>query len=585
LNSRMGEAMVKGFQGTDLKSGKNVVSTLKHFTAYGNPEGGHNGGSISVGKRELYQSYLPPFEAAVKAGALSVMTAYNSIDGVPCTASHFLLTEVLRGQWNFKGFTVSDLGSISGLVSSHRVVKTPAEGAALAINAGLDADLSGYGFGKALIKALKDGLVKDAALDTAVSRVLKIKFDMGLFDNPFVSSKAAAKLVRNAEHISLARKVAQQSIVLLKNEKQLLPLSKKIRSIAVIGPNADNIYNQLGDYTAPQSEDAIVTVLEGIKAKVPARTTVTYAKGTAIRDTSSAGIAAAVAAARNAEVAIVVLGGSSARDFKTEYQSTGAAIVKTGAVSDMESGEGFDRSSLDLMGRQMELLQAVVKTGTPVVVVLIKGRPLNINWAAENVPAILDAWYPGQEGGNAIADVLFGDYNPAGRLPVSIPRSVGQLPVYYNFKNPAPHDYVEIDAKPLYSFGYGLSYSSFEYSKPVVRVQEDAGKISVKINVDLKNTSNWDGEEVVQIYLRDNVSSVVIASRQLKDFRRVAIKSGEQKTVEFELTETDLALLDKEWNWIVEPGEFEVLVGASSDDVKVKETFSVSRFMKVPAGW
>ncbi|NEU06912.1 beta-glucosidase [Flavihumibacter sp. R14] len=584
LNSRMGEAMVRGFQGTDLRSGRNVVSTLKHFTAYGNPEGGHNGGSISVGKRELYQSYLPPFEAAVKAGALSVMTAYNSIDGVPCTASHFLLTEVLRDQWNFKGFTVSDLGSISGLVGSHHVAATPAEGAALAINAGLDADLSGYGFGKALIKAVKDGLVKDAALDTAVSRVLKIKFDMGLFENPYVNPQTAIKVVRSPEHISLARKVAQQSIVLLKNEKQLLPLNKKIRSIAVIGPNADNIYNQLGDYTAPQSEAAVVTVLEGIKAKASAGTTVTYAKGTAIRDTSSAGFAAAITAARNAEVAIVVLGGSSARDFKTEYQNTGAAIVKTGAISDMESGEGFDRSSLDLMGRQLELLHAVVKTGTPVIVVLIKGRPLNINWAAENVPAILDAWYPGQEGGNAIADVLFGDYNPAGRLPVSIPRSVGQLPVYYNFKNPAPHDYVETGAKPQYSFGYGLSYSTFEYSKPLVHVQEEAGRISVRINVDVKNTSNRDGEEVVQIYLRDKVSSVVISSKQLKDFRRVAIKAGEQKTIEFKLTEEDLALLDKDWNRVVEPGDFEVLVGASSDDIRLKETFSISRSLKVAAG-
>ena len=581
LNSRMGEAMVKGFQGADLKSGKNIVSTLKHFTAYGNPEGGHNGGSISVGKRELHQSYLPPFEAAVKAGALSVMTAYNSIDGVPCTASHFLLTEVLREQWKFQGFTVSDLGSISGLVSSHRVAATPAEGAALAINAGLDADLSGYGFGRALIKAVKDGLVKNATLDTAVSRVLKIKFDMGLFESPYVNPKTAAKLVRSAEHISIARKVAQQSIILLKNDKQLLPLSKTIKNIAVIGPNADNIYNQLGDYTAPQSEAAIVTVLEGIKARVSAGTNVIYSKGTAIRDTASAGIAAAVEAARKAEVAVVVLGGSSARDFKTEYQSTGAAIVKSDAVSDMESGEGFDRSSLDLMGRQLELLQAVAKTGTPVVVVLIKGRPLNINWAAENVPAILDAWYPGQEGGNAVADVLFGDYNPAGRLPVSIPKSVGQLPVYYNFKNPAPHDYVETGAKPLYSFGYGLSYSSFEYSKPVVIVKEDAGRIFVKINIDLKNTGSRDGEEVVQIYLRDKVSSVVIASKQLKAFSRVFLKAGEQKTLEFELTEQDLSLLDKDWKRVVEPGEFEVLVGASSDDIKLKEAFSVSKMVEV----
>ena len=579
LNSRMGEAMVKGFQGSDLKSGKNVVSTLKHFTAYGNPEGGHNGGSITVGKRELYHSYLPPFQAAVKAGALSVMTAYNSIDGVPCTASHFLLTEVLREQWKFKGFTVSDLGSISGLHSSHRVAATPADAAALAINAGLDADLSGYGFGKALLKALKEGKVAPAVLDTAVARVLKIKFDMGLFENPYVDPKAAARLVRKTEHVALARQVARESITLLKNEKQTLPLDKKLSRIAVIGPNADNIYNQLGDYTAPQDEQAVVTVLEGIKAKLSPDTRITFAKGSAIRDTSSAGIAEAVAAARRAEVAVVVLGGSSARDFKTEYQSTGAAIVKaeSTAVPDMESGEGFDRSTLDLLGRQSELLREIVKTGTPVVLVMIKGRPLNLNWAAENVPAIIDAWYPGQEGGNAIADVLFGDYNPAGRLPVSVPKSVGQLPVYYNQKSPAPHDYVETDAKPLYSFGYGLSYSAFAYSNANIAVKETGNSVSVKLSIDVKNTGTRDGDEVVQVYLRDKVSSVVIPSKQLKKFLRVNLRAGEQKTVEFELTEHDLILFNNESEWVVEPGEFELMIGASSDDIRLKKSFSVSK--------
>ena len=577
LNSRMGEAMVKGFQGTDLKSGKNVISTLKHFTAYGNPEGGHNGGSITVGMRELYQSYLPPFQAAVKAGALSVMTAYNSIDGVPCTSNHLLLTEILREQWDFKGFVVSDLGSISGLVTSHHVAKTPTDAAALALNAGLDADLSGYGYGKALIKAVKDGLVHTAALDTAVSRVLKIKFEMGLFENPYVDPRVAAKIVRNAEHVKLARKVAQQSIVLLKNDKNILPLNKNLKRIAVIGPNADNIYNQLGDYTAPQMEASVVTVLEGIKAKMPSAI-ITYVKGCAIRDTSSADIEAAVAAARNAEIAVVVLGGSSARDFKTEYQNTGAAIINASenTLPDMESGEGFDRSTLDLMGKQLQLLQEVVKTGTPVIVVLIKGRPLNLNWAAKNVYAIVDAWYPGQEGGNAIADVLFGDYNPAGRLPVSVPKSVGQLPVYYNSKNPAAHDYIEIDSKPLYSFGHGLSYSTFGYSNPRITVSEGKSGIAVKLSFDVKNTSLINGEEVVQVYLRDKVSSVVTASKQLKKFARVSLRAGEQKNIEFELSEEDLMLLNNEWNWVVEPGEFMTLIGSSSEDIRLKTEFSIS---------
>jgi beta-glucosidase len=403
LNSQMGVAMVQGFQGTSLKSGANIAATLKHFTAYGVPEGGHNGGSISTGSRELFQSFLPPFRAAVKAGAQSIMTAYNSIDGVPCSANTFLLTDVLRQQWGFQGFTVSDLGSISGLVNSHHVAATPAEGAALAINAGLDDDLSGYGYDKELLAAIEQKLVTPEVLDRAVGRVLRVKFEMGLFENPYVDPNKAAKLVKTPANVQLARQVAQESVVLLKNEKDLLPLAKTLQRIAVIGPNADNIYNQLGDYTAPQPASNVVTVLEGIRAKVSAATQVSYVKGCAIRDTASANIAEAVAAARKAQVAIVVLGGSSARDFKTEYQSTGAATVTAAAggqaISDMESGEGYDRATLDLLGKQQALLQAVVATGTPVVVVLIKGRPLNLNWMASHVPAVLDAWYPGQEGG------------------------------------------------------------------------------------------------------------------------------------------------------------------------------------------
>lgn len=581
LTSQMGIAMVKGFQGDNLKSGANVISTLKHFTAYGVPEGGHNGGGISIGNRELHQSYLPPFRAAVKAGALSVMTAYNSVDGVPCTSNEYLLSDLLRDEWGFDGFTVSDLGSISGLVGSHRVAATPVEAAALAINAGLDADLSGYGYDKHLLKAIKGGQVSMAILDQAVSRVLRLKFEMGLFENPYVDPKKAARVVRNEAHVQLARQVAQESMVLLKNEKQLLPLSKSLKSIAVIGPNADNIYNQLGDYTAPQPESNITTVLEGIKAKVSGQTKVTYVKGSAIRDTTSANIAEAVEAAKHAEVAVVVLGGSSARDFKTEYQTTGAATVSTPEkvqeLSDMESGEGFDRATLDLLGKQLELLQEVVKTGTPVVVVLIKGRPLDLTWMAAHVPAILDAWYPGQEGGHAVADVLFGDYNPAGRLPISVPKHVGQLPVYYNAKRPAKHEYVEMDAQPLYSFGYGLSYTTFEYSDLELNPIENRGDVEVKVRFLVKNTGSRDGDEVVQLYLRDRVSSTVTPDRQLKQFQRIHLKAGEQKAVELVLQAEDLMLLNTKMQWVVEPGDFDVLVGASSDDIRLESSFKIKQ--------
>lgn len=579
LNGKMGTAMVKGFQGNSLKSNYNIISTLKHFTAYGIPEGGHNGGSVTIGRRELEQAYLLPFHQAVKAGALSVMTAYNSIDGVPCSANPWLLKEVLRDNWGFKGFVVSDLGSISGLVGSHHVAATPAEAAAQAINAGLDADLSGYGYGPALLQALQDGLVTEEVLDTSVGKVLYQKFAMGLFENPYVNISKVKSSVRTDEHITLARKVARESITLLKNSNQTLPLQKNLKNIAVIGPNANNIYNQLGDYTAPQEEDNIVTVLEGITNKVGTSTKISYVKGCDIRDTTNVNIEDAVAAAKNANVAIVVLGGSSARDFKTSYQETGAAQVTAAenALSDMESGEGFDRSTLDLLGKQLPLLQAVQKTGTPVILVTIKGRPLNLNWAHDNVAAIVDAWYPGQEGGNAIADVLFGDYNPAGRLTVSVPKSVGQLPVYYNYKNPSKHDYVEVDAKPLYSFGYGLSYTSFSYADLKLNTIEKGNDFETQVTFKLKNTGKYDGDEVVQLYAKDDVSTVVTPIIQLKDFQRVHLKIGEEKEIKFTLTANDLKLMNAQMKWVTEKGKFKIIIGSSSDDVKLDSSLILDK--------
>lgn len=583
LTSQMGRAMVSGFQGKTLQSGVNVISTLKHFAAYGVPEGGHNGGSVSPGIRELHQTYLPAFRAAVKAGALSVMTAYNSIDGVPCTANPVLLKEVLHRQWGFKGFTVSDLGSISGLASNHRVAATSADAAALAINAGLDADLSGYGFGKSLLEAIKQGKVSTAVLDTAVSRVLRQKFNLGLFENPYVNPEKTAAGVKNASHVKLARQVARESIVLLKNENNLLPLARTLKRIAVIGPNADNGYNQLGDYTAPQPEGSVVTVLQGIRTRLGNAAQITYAKGCGIRDSSSSGLAEAVALARQADVVVMVLGGSSARDFKTEYQTTGAATVKaaTASVSDMESGEGFDRASLDMMGRQQQLLEEVVKTGKPVVLVCIEGRPLNLNWAAEHVPGIINSWYPGQEGGNAIADVLFGEYNPAGRLPISIPRSVGQLPVYYNARKPAGHDYVEVSAKPLFSFGYGLSYSSFAYSNLAVQVAPAKQDVTVTVSLMVQNTSHRDGDEVVQLYVDDKVSSVVGPVKQLKAFKRIHLKAGEQQTVTFALHADDLKLLNPAMEWVAEAGAFTAQVGSSSDQIKLNKEFVLHATIKL----
>ena len=389
--------------------------------------------------------------------------------------------------------------------------------------------------------------------------------------------------MRSTEHIAIAKEMALEGVTLLKNENGLLPLSKDLKKIAVIGPNADMQYNQLGDYTAPQEPEFIVTPLEGIRAKMP-KAEITYVKGTAIRDTTQTDIPAAVAAAKNAEVAIVVLGGSSARDFKTEYLETGAATVSSKeneVLSDMESGEGYDRSTLDLMGKQLELLQAVEATGTPTILVLITGRPLLINWPAKHIPAIIDTWYPGSQGGHALADVLFGDYNPAGRLPVSIPKSVGQSPVYYNHWWPKRRDYVEETSVPLYAFGHGLSYTTFDYADLKITQSGNAANTNIEVSVEITNTGDRDGDEVVQLYVRDVVSSVVTSVRQLRGFERIHLAKGESKTVTFTLTPAELALFDAEMNHVAEAGEFEVQLGASSQDIRLKDRFELSESIQL----
>ncbi|PST82231.1 beta-glucosidase [Pedobacter yulinensis] len=572
LLAEMGRAVVKGFQGKDLRNGRQVLATLKHFAAYGSPDGGQNGGSVTLGRRDLLENFLPPFEAAVRAGAGSVMTAYSSIDGVPGTADSFLLQEVLRRRWGFKGFTVSDLGSIGGLASAHRVADGMPSAAAMAINAGLDNDLGGEAFYLPLLEAIKSGKVTTARLDEAVSRVLRAKFELGLFENPY-AKPAAAAAVNQPAHRQLAREVAAESLVLLKNEGALLPLQADGKKIAVIGPNADAPYNQLGDYTAPQPEDKVTTVLEGLRQALAGRAKITYVKGCAIRDTSLNEIAAAVEAAKQADVAVVVLGGSSARDFETEYQATGAATVRADRVSDMESGEGFDRASLDLMGRQLELLQAVAATGKPVVLVLIGGRPFAINWAAAHIPAILNAWYPGEQGGHAVADALLGAVNPSGKLPVSIPRSAGQLPVHYNAKRPGRHDYVELPASPLYTFGHGLSYTRFSYSGLSVAVVKGLPEPRVRISVQVKNTGGRPGKEVVQLYLNDVVRSTAGPSKQLKGFKKVFLQPGGQQTVNFELNADELSLISLQEQKVVEPGDFEVMIGSSAADIRQQGRF------------
>lgn len=548
LSAVMGTQYALGLQ----KAG--VISTLKHFTAYGCSEGGHNGASVNAGIHELLSALSYPFMKALQKGALSVMTAYNAVDGVPCTANEWLLNDVLRKTWNFDGLVISDLFAIDGLVSE-RLATDKVEAAVLAIRAGVNVDLGASCYGQPLIDAVHQGLVSEKMLDEVLRPVLTMKFKLGLFDTDFQSLTT----VENNDDLLLES--AYESVVLLKNEGNLLPLSKELRRVAVIGPNADNVYNMLGDYTAPQHPESVVTLLEGLREALP-QTEIDYVQACSIRDTSWQEIDRAVLAAKRADVVIMALGGSSARDFQTVFESNGAAASRE-TVSDMEAGEGFDRATLSLLGHQQALLEAVCATGKPVVLVLIQGRPLNITWATQYVPAILCAWYPGGMGGRAIADLLLGNRTPSGHLPISYPRDENQLPVYYNALQ-SRRNYTDASAQPLFPFGFGLSYTSFKYSDSLSceKISENACQLSFTIT----NTGDYDGAEVVQLYVRDEAASVIQPERQLKQFKKIFLKKGESGVVDFILTDDDLKMLNRDLQWVVEPGEFRIFIGPNVEN-------------------
>ena len=568
LSGEMAEACIRGMGGGRLQQPFATLATLKHFVAYGVSEGGHNGAPAHVGLRELHECFLPPFQKAIAAGALSVMTAYNAIDGVPCTSYTMLLREVLRQQWGFRGLVVSDLYSIDGLRGTHHVASSIREAGVMAAKAGVDIDLGANAFSQ-LVSAVENGEIGIEVIDEAVRRILTMKFEMGLFDHPYVDPKAAAREVGSARHVALARQAARESITLLKNDNHLLPLQRNLR-VAVVGPNAHNVYNMLGDYTAPQSEGRVSTVLDGILQKIPAAQ-VTYVRGCAVRDTASCDFEEARMAALQADVVVAVVGGSSARDFRTSYEETGAAVSQSLQVSDMECGEGFDRATLDLMGRQEQLLRMLKSTGKPLVVVYVEGRPLLKNWAARHADALLTAFYPGQEGGNAVADVLFGDYNPAGRLSMSVPRNVGQLPVYYNRQQGGGSPYIDSESTPLYAFGYGLSYTSFRYSDLKVRAAGDGFEVSFMV----ENTGGREGDEVPQLYLHPRRASVVQPPMQLRHFSRIHLKAGEHVAVTFFLPESDFKVVTPSLQQVVEPGDFDVMVGSSSDNILLRGVINI----------
>ena len=562
LVSRMGVACIKALQGKGPGvDGEHVIATAKHYAAHGQPEGGTNIAPANYSERVIREFFLPSFHAAVtEAGIMSVMPSYNEIDGVPSHASKFLLEKVLRQEWGFTGHVVSDYYGIPQLQSLHHVAGDKAEAARLALEAGVDIELPDPDCYLTIPQLIKDGKLSESALNRAVARNLKAKFLLGLFENPYVDPDRAARIANSQANRELAAEAARRSIILLKNENNLLPLDRnKLKSIAVIGPNSDRAH--LGGYSDNPGRG--VSVLEGVTGKVGSRVKVTYAEGCKI--TREGGdwwadsarlsdpaedaklIAEAVEAARSSDAAILVLGGNE------DTNKEGWADNHLG-----------DRDSLELVGRQNDLVKAVLETGKPTVVVLINSGPLSINYIAEKVPAILEGFYLGQETGVGVADVLFGDYNPAGKLPVSFPRSVGQLPIYYNRKPTARRGYLFANKEPLFPFGYGLSYTSFGYSNLKVTPARIGPGGRAEVSVTITNTGKLAGDEIVQLYIHDLVSSVTRPVMELKDFKRITLAAGQSKTVSFEITPDKLSFLDLNMNRTVEPGWFDILVGTSS---------------------
>ncbi len=553
LTSRMGVAFVRGLQGDDPKYLK-TIGTPKHFAAHSGPEKARHYFDAQVSERDLRETYLPAFKACVQQGkAASVMSAYDRTNGEACSASSTLLIDILRREWGFDGFVVSDCGAVADIYTGHRLVDSAAEASALAVRNGCDLNC-GEAYG-ALVEAVQRGLIEESEIDQALARVLRARFQLGMFDPPEMVPYAQipADVIDCQEHRDLALEMARQSIVLLKNDG-LLPLGKDLKHVAVIGPNADNHDALLGNYAGTPSK--AYTVLEGISDRLGDGVRVVYAKGCDLNSTSEAGFDEAAAAAREADVAIVVLGLSVALESE-ENQA-------------WESEIGDDRADLDLAGVQKELLQAIHATGTPVVLVLMTGSALSVNWADENVAAIINAWYPGEEGGHAVADVLLGDYNPAGRLPVTFYKSVAQLPEFTNYSM-VNRTYRYFSGEPLYPFGYGLSYTRFRYSGLSITPDRPAAGESVRVSAQVENTGDRAGDEVVQLYISDLKSSASVPIRSLQGLERIHLAPGEKRTVEFALKPEQMALYKANGDCIVEPGEFEVSVGGGQPGARGME--------------
>ncbi len=565
LGSRIAEARVTGFQGDDLSASNTIAATAKHFAGYGFSESGKEYNTVDIGTSTLHNIVLPPFKASVNANVRSIMNSFNELNGVPVTGSSYLQRDILKGKWGFDGFVISDWASIGEMISWGHA-KDKRDAARIAVTAGSDMDMEAHVYIEELAELVKDGIIDESLLDDAVSRILKVKFELGLFDNPYKYCDEAheKEMVGNPKHHEAVLDIAKKSIVLLKNENNLLPLKKEGQKITLIGALAADKNSPLGSWRIASDDHTAVSVLEGMQQYKG--NTLTYKKG------------ADVSVGQTAFVNEVIINTEDKSQFKDAIYAAKTADVVVMVLGEhgFQSGEGRSRTNLQLPGVQQELLEAVFKVNPNIVLVLNNGRPLAVSWADKHIPAIVEAWQLGTQTGNAVAQVLYGDYNPSGKLPMSFPRNVGQVPIYYNYKNtgrPTDKDnnvfwshYIDVEKTPLYPFGHGLSYTTFEYNN--LNLNGEIFKIgdTINVSVELKNTGDRKGKEVVQLYIRDLVGSITRPVRELKGFELVQLKSGETKTITFNLDNETLGFYDNNGDYIIEPGDFQVFIGGSSTD-------------------
>lgn len=543
LGGLMAAARVRGFQGNDFRNTERVAACVKHFAGYGAAEGGRDYNTTEISERTLRETYLPPFKAAIDAGVESVMCSFNDMNGLPSSANEFLLKKILRDEWKFGGVLMSDYDSIGELVK-HGISANLMDATRESIGIALDMDMESGAYQKNLAQLVKANKISENLLDESVRRVLRLKNKLGLFENPYANAAREKIVLLSRENISHALEIARKSVVLLKNENNRLPLAKNVKSIAVIGALADDKKEPLGCWSGDGKPENVVSVLEGIKAKVSCSAKILYAKGCEIGGDSTSGFADAIAKAEEAELVILVCGESAKM-----------------------SGEAASRAFLDLPGKQKDLVREIYKTGKPIIFVLMNGRPLAIDWEAEHLPAILETWHLGVQCGNAIADVIFGDFNPSGKLTTSFPRSVGQIPVYYNHKNtgrPAQTKYLDLPNTPLYPFGFGLSYTTFQYSNLQLNKSRIRQSENLAVSVEVENTGARAGDEIVQLYTRDVTASVTRPVKELKGFEKISLRAGEKKLVNFTLSPQSLGFYNREMKFTVEVGMFRIWVGKNS---------------------